>query len=232
MSNIEASYSKSVGPDGVTFKIIPASSPDAGFSIARLLLCTIPAWIFAWLVGGVISTTVGSLLAAIGIGLNGFVMTLYTIPVVVAFFYGWYKSYRWFSRWFLRKQTEGRHAYDVELLVNTKGVTVVGSKEFFHANDIHRFVIKNAFDNTYELPMTGYVAAGSAMAVGTAVAANAMTNAVAAVANNKRRAMARISYFVTIEAGGVSHKIAGGLTDVCANGVTTDIRRALGNEIA
>lgn len=51
------------------------------------------------------------------------------------------------------------------------------------------------------------------------------------MANNKRRTMARISYFVTIEAGGVSHKIAGGLTDVCANGVMTDIGRALNSDI-
>lgn len=173
----------------------------------------------------------GPILSALGIGLNGFLMTIYAMATAVAFFYGWYKSYKWFSSWFLRKQTEGRHAYDVELLVNSQGVTLAGSKEFFRANDIHRLVIKNAFDNTYELPMTGYVAAGNAMTVGTVVAANAMSNAVVAVANHKRRAMAQISYFVTIEAGGVSHKIAGGLTDVCANGVTTDITRALRSEI-
>lgn len=233
MKKVDASYTKAAGPDGVRFRIVPATSPDAGFSILRLLLCAVPAWIVTALVssllGGVVFGAVGVLGESLGM-LLGYVMV---VPLAALFFYSWYKSYRWFNAWFLRKQAEGRHAYEVGLLVNASGVSVDGAKEqFLRREDIHRLVIKNAFDDSTEIPLTGYVAAGSPMAVGAMAAANAMTNTVAVIANNKRRAMARISYIVTIEAGGVAHRIAGGLTEVCAHGVMTDIDRALRNEIA
>ena len=232
MSKIEASYTKTIGPDGIKFKILSASSPDAGFSLARLLLCAVPAYVFAAIVAGLFGQVVLSVIGLFGASLATLAGFIVMPAAAVAFFYGWYKCYRWFNRWYLRKQTEGRHAYDAELLVNAAGLTVLGTKQFLRSEDIHRLVIKNAFDDSVEMPLSGYVAVGSPMAVGAAAAANAMTNTVAILANNKRRAMARISYFVAIEAGGVSHKIAGGLTEVCANGVMTDIGRALRNEIA
>ncbi len=231
MANIEASYTKTSGPDGVKFKIVPASSPDAGFSLARLLLCAVPAYIFAAIFAGLFGQVIFSVVGLFGETMGKLAGFLIMVMVAMAFFYGWFKCYRWFNAWYLRKQGEGRHACEAELLVNGAGLTVLGTRQFLRSEDIHRLVIKNAFDDSVELPLSGYVAVGSPMAVG-AAAANAMTNTVAILANNKRRAMARISYFVTIEAGGVSHKIAGGLTDVCANGVMTDIGRALRNEIA
>jgi hypothetical protein len=232
MSKLEASYTKSIGPDGVRFKIVPGSSPDAGFSLARLLLCAVPAYIFAAIVAGLFGQVIFSVVGVFGETLGKLAAFLVMVAVAVAFFYGWFKCYRWFNAWYLRKQGAGRHAYDAELLVNAAGLTVLGTKQFLRSDDIHRLVIKNAFDDSVEMPLSGYVAVGSPMAVGAAAAANAMTNTVAILANNKRRAMARISYFVTIEAGGVSHKIAGGLTEVCAHGVMTDIGRALRSEIA
>lgn len=232
MSKLEASYTKTVGPDGVRFKIVPASSPDAGFSLARLLLCAVPAYAFAAIVAGLSGQVIFSVLGLFGDTLGKLAGYLIMPAVALAFFYGWFKCYRWFNAWYQRKQGEGRHAYDTALLANTAGLTVLGTNQFLRSEDIHRLVIKNAFDDSVELPLSGYVAVGSPMAVGAAAAANAMTNTVAILANNKRRAMARVSYFVTIEAGGVSHKIAGGLTEVCANGLMTDIGRALRNEIA
>lgn len=232
MNKVDASYTKTAGPDGVQFRIVPATSPDAGFSIARLLLCIVPAWIVTAIVSGLLGGPL--LVAAHALGETFGLMLSYVmvVPLAALFFYSWYKSYRWFNAWFQRKQAEGRHAYEVELLVNASGVRVGAKEQFLRREDIHRLVIKNAFDNSTEIPLTGYVAAGSPMAVGAMAAANAMTNTVAVIANNKRRAMARISYIVTIEAGGVAHRIAGGLTEVCANGVMTDIDRALRNEIA
>lgn len=232
MSKREASYTKTIGPDGVRFKIVPASSPDAGFSLARLLLCAVPAYIFAAIVAGLFGQVVFGVIGLFGDTLGKLAGMLIMAAVAVAFFYGWFKCYRWFNAWYLRKQGEGRHAHDAELLVNTAGLTVLGTKQFLRSEDIHRLVIKNPFDDSVEMPLSGYVAVGSPMAVGAAAAANAMTNTVAILANNKRRTMARISYVVTIEAGGVSHKIAGGLTEVCANGVMTDIGRALRKESA
>jgi len=232
MSKLEASYTKSLGPDGVRFKIVPASSPDAGFSLARLLLCAVPAYIFAAIVAGLFGQVIFSVVGVFGETLAKLAASLVMVAVAVAFFYGWFKCYRWFNAWYMRKQGEGRHACDAELLVNAAGLTVLGTKQFLRSEDIHRLVIKNAFDDSVDMPLSGYVAVGSPMAVGAAAAANAMTNTVAILANNKRRAMARISYFVTIEAGGVSHKIAGGLTEVCANGVMTDIGRALKSQNA
>lgn len=232
MKKVDASYTKAAGPDGVRFRIVPATSPDAGFSLLRLLVCAVPAWIVAAPVAGLLASVVMGVTGTLGETV-GNLLRYATMPlVVVLFFYGWYKSYRWFNAWYQRKQAEGRHAYEVELLVNASGVGIAGATEqFLRREDIHRLVIKNAFDDSTEIPLTGYVAAGSPMAVGAMAAANAMTNTVAVIANNKRRAMARISYIVTIEAGGVAHRIAGGLTEVCAHGVMTDIDRALRNEI-
>jgi hypothetical protein len=233
MKKVDASYTKAAGPDGVRFKIVPATSPDAGFSILRLLLCAVPAWIVTALVSGVFGQIVFVALSGLGETVVTLLAYVMMVPMTALFFYSWYKSYRWFNAWYRRKQAEGRHAYEVELLVNASGVSVGdANKQFLRHDDIHRLVIKNAFDNSCDIPLTGYVAAGSPMAVGAMAAANAMTNTVAVIANNKRRAMARISYIVTIEAGGVAHPIAGGLTEVCANGVMTDIGRALRNEIA
>ena len=106
MKKVDASYTKAAGPDGVRFRIVPATSPDAGFSILRLLLCAVPAWIVTALVssllGGVVFGAVGVLGESLGM-LLGYVMV---VPLAALFFYSWYKSYRWFNAWFLRKQAD------------------------------------------------------------------------------------------------------------------------------
>ena len=231
MAATEASYTRTVGPDGVTFKVVPASSPDARFSISRLLLAAVPAYIAAAMIGGLFGSVVLGVLSVFGEGALMVISGIVSLGMAAVFFYAWYLCYRWLTRWILRKQGESRHAYEVELLVNGSGITVLGTKQFLRHEDIHRMVIKNAFDDTLEIPLSGYVAVGSPMVVGTAAAANAVTNSVAMLANHKRRIAAKISYFITAEAGGVSHKIAGGLSEVCAHGVMTDIGRALRNEI-
>lgn len=230
MAKIDASYTKTAGPDGMRFHIVPASSPDAGFSLSRLLLCLIPAMVFSSIVSGVLAAVFGTLLGAMGIGAT--LGLLIMIPTWAAFLFGWYTSYRWLGRWLLDKQAKSRHAYEVDLLVNAAGVTVSGTGQFLRREDMHRFVIKNAFDDSYEVPLNGFVAVGSPMAVGVASAANAMTNSMAMLANHKRRMAARVGFIVTIEAGGVAHPIAGGLTEVCAHGVMTDIGRSLESRAA
>lgn len=231
MAKIDASYTKTVGSDGVTFKIVPATSPDGGFSFARLFLAAFPAYAAVAVVGGVFGSIVFGLFTMFGETFAKLLGGLLTVVMAGLFFYAWFLCYRWLTRWLLRKGAETRHAYDTELLVNAAGITVAGTKQFLRNEDIHRLVIKNAFDGALEIPLSGYVAAGSPMVVGAAAAANAMTNSVALLANHKRRVAAQVGYFITVEAGGVAHKIAGGLTEVCAHGVMTDIGRALRSEI-
>lgn len=231
MARIAASYSKSAASNGVQFKVVPASSPDAGFSIARLILTGMAASLVFYIIAAVLTP----LLLAVGrglsfIGLIALANFIYVAVFACVYIYIWFKLYKWFSNWILRTDAKVRHAYDVDMLVNTDGISILGTDKFLRREDIHRLVLKNAMDNTVELPMTSVAVAGNALTVGTMAASNAITNGFAAIANAKRRAAAAVSFQVTAEAGGVSHPIAGGLTDVCAYGLMTDIDRTLSSK--
>jgi hypothetical protein len=103
----------------------------------------------------------------------------------------------------------------------------LATNHFISRDDIHRLVLKNGFDGTVDIPMTNMAVAGNAVTVGTMVAGQAITNGFAAIANATKRAVAAVSYQVAVEAGGVSHLVAGGMNDVCAHGLMTEIERAL-----
>lgn len=228
MTKIAASYSKSTGLDGVRLKVTPASSPQAGFSFARLILSGIIAYIGLAIIGLILSPILMGIAGLfISIGIGG-VASLLTVAVggVLGLFL-WYKSYKWLTAWFFRAQAKGRHAYDVELLVNASGIRNVETNHFISRDDIHRLVLKNGFDGSVDIPMTNMVVAGNALTVGTMAAGHAITNGFAAVANAQKRAAAAVSYQVAVEAGGVSHLLAGGMNDVCAHGLMTEIDRAL-----
>ena len=231
MAKIAASYSKSTGPDGVRLKVIPASSPQAGFSIARLILSGFLAYFALVIVGGILGSILSPILMGIlgVLGSTGFeIAGLLTVAVgsVVGLFL-WFKTYKWFTGWYFRTQAKTRHAYDVELLVNASGIKNLATNHFISRDDIHRMVLKNGFDGSVDIPMTNMAVAGSALTVGTMAAGHAITNGFVAVANAKKRAVAAVSYQVAVEAGGVSHLVAGGMNDVCAHGLMTEIERAL-----
>lgn len=228
MAKVTASYSKSSVADGTQFKVTPASSPDAGFSFARLFLSSMATGVIAAVASvvlGPIYLAFRGMLDFIGLGVVADVLGLAAYAVISIFIL--VKVYKWFSGWVLRTDAKVRHAYDVEMLVNSKGISVTGTNQFLARQDIHRLVLKNGIDTSIELPMTNMAVAGSAVTVGAMAASNAITNGLAAIANAKRRAVAAVSYQVSVEAGGVSHTVAGGLTEVCAYGLMTDIDRAL-----
>lgn len=231
MAKIAASYTKSTGPDGVRLKVIPASSPQAGFSIARLILSGFLAYFALVIVGGILGSILSPILMGIlgVLGSTGFkIAGLLTVAVgsVVGLFL-WFKTYKWFTGWYFRTQAKTRHAYDVELLVNASGIKNLATNHFISRDDIHRLVLKNGFDGSVDIPMTNMAVAGNALTVGTMAAGHAITNGFVAVANAQKRAVAEVSYQVAVEAGGVSHLVAGGMNDVCAHGLMTEIQRAL-----
>jgi hypothetical protein len=228
MAKVTASYSKSSVPDGVQFKVTPATSPDAGFSLARLILSGMAAFALTGLVSIVLTPVLFAFHGVLDFIHLGFVAGFVAMALYAAIFlFVLVRGYKWFSGWVLRTDAKVRHAYDVDMLVNADGISVAGTKQFLPRQDIHRLVLKNGIDTSIELPMTNMAVAGNALTVGTMVASNAINNGIAAIANAKRRAAAAVSYQVSVEAGGVSHTVAGGLTEVCAYGLMTDIDRAL-----
>lgn len=227
MTKIAASYSKSTGPDGVRLKVTPASSPQAGFSIARLILSGMIAYFGLAIIGMILSPVLMGffgVFGSFGFKIAGFL--IFAAACVLGPFL-WFKSYKWFTGWYFRTQAKTRHAYDVELLVNASGIRNLATNHFISRDDIHRLVLKNGFDGTVDIPMTNMAVAGNAVTVGTMVAGQAITNGFAAIANATKRAVAAVSYQVAVEAGGVSHLVAGGMNDVCAHGLMTEIERAL-----
>lgn len=206
---------KSEGIDGTHFKVTPATSPSAGFSISRSMLSA---------VGACFAINVAMTPAFVFFDeSNSFLMGL----IAIGFFLTWRKFDSLLKRWVLRKENTNRHSYETEIIVDSAGIRVPRINLSIAHADMHRLVIKNAFDNAVEVPMSSYAAVGSPITVGSAAVANAMTNSITVAYNNKIRAFGRISYQVTVEAGGASHIVAGGLTDVCAYGLMTDIDRAL-----
>jgi hypothetical protein len=227
MTKIAASYSKSTGPDGVRLKVTPASSPQAGFSFARLILSGMIAYFGLAIIGAVLGRVLMGffgMFGSFGFKIAGFLAV--AVGCVLGPFL-WYKSYKWLTGWYFRTQAKTRHAYDVELLVNSSGIKNLATNHFINRDDIHRLVLKNGFDGSVDIPMTNMVVAGNALTVGTMAAGHAITNGFAAVANAQKRAAAAVSYQVAVEAGGVSHLLAGGMNDVCAHGLMTEIDRAL-----
>lgn len=219
MASFDSSYRVTVSAQGSNFSVAPARSAlhRFSFSLAFLSLMlasgtsTFPVMLaFVWLYQ---IPVIGPLL-------------LYALSVVIylAILIG---SYKLVKGYLLRKQTTVRHAYETEFLVNSAGVKCTDGKLALPRNGIHRLVLKNPYDRGVDMPMTGMVVAGNATMVGAATAANALTNTAILVANMKARALAQISYQVRAEAGGVSHILAGGLTEVCAYGLMCDIDAAL-----
>lgn len=78
-------------------------------------------------------------------------------------------------------------------------------------SNIHRVVIRNAYDKSPNIQLTGQT-------VPTGVG----------VGYDIRKALEQISYSVDIEAGGKATQLAGGMDDVTANGLFTEVSQILG----
>jgi len=215
MAQATSTYSKIVTPENTQFRVTPALSPTAGFSILRGIVCLIPAWII---------TKIALIPLYMLVGQEHLFSTT---AVAIGTLFLCYKFDTILKRWILKRENKVRCAYDIEINANNAGLNVPSTKLTVRRPDMHRLVIKNTYDKHLEMPMSQVIAAGSPVMVGSAVAANAMTNTLAISYNNKIKALSEVSYLVTVEAGGVSHIIAGGLTEVCAYGLMTDIDHAL-----
>ncbi|WP_153798451.1 hypothetical protein [Foetidibacter luteolus] len=77
--------------------------------------------------------------------------------------------------------------------------------------NIHRVIIKNAYDKTPRLHLTGQT-------VPTGVG----------IGHDIRNMLEQISYSVDVEAGGKATQLAGGMDDVTANGLLTEVNQILG----
>jgi hypothetical protein len=97
MTKIAASYSKSTGPDGVRLKVTPASSPQAGFSIARLILSGMIAYFGLAIIGMILSPVLMGffgVFGSFGFKIAGFL--IFAAACVLGPFL-WFKSYKWFT---------------------------------------------------------------------------------------------------------------------------------------
>lgn len=198
----------------MTFKVTPSDSPSGKFSLSTALLCLFPAYLSSGLVA--------SLLLYFGIPmLIGSVLAI-AAPCLVCV-----QCYKGLTGWIRRREAQVRHAYEAQILAHHAGVEFNGGNTRLARADIHRMVITNAYNKTVLVPSSNVAVAGNAAMVGAVVAANALGNAMALAAEHKMRGLARISYLLSVEAGGKAYIIAGGLTEVCAFGLMTDIDRAL-----
>ena len=105
-------------------------------------------------------------------------------------------------RWGLKRDPRPiNHRLPSSFLVYPNGIEINGTK--MNKNDIHRIIIRNAHDNSVRVlgPPSMSQSAGVAMS----------------------EMIQQISYELNIEAGGRAHQLAGGLDEVTANGLLTDV---------
>lgn len=106
----------------------------------------------------------------------------------------------------LRKKN---HRHASSFFVGPDGVEVNGQN--IMKSNIHRIIIRNAYDKNPKIQLTGQT-------VPTGVG----------IGYDIRNALEQISYSVDIEAGGKATQLAGGMDEVTANGLFTEVGQILG----
>ena len=101
------------------------------------------------------------------------------------------------------------HRHPSSFFVNPDIIEVNGQN--ISAASIHRLIIRNAYDKSPELQLTGQT-------IPTGVG----------VGYDIRKMLEQISYSLDVEAGGKAIQLAGGMDDVTANGLFTEVRQILG----
>jgi hypothetical protein len=158
---------------------------------------------------------------------NNLLTSILGVVSFALFAFIWYKSSAFVLRYLRNGFSKNRHAYDVEILVSKESLEVVGGVKL-RVNDIHRLQLINAIDQSYSFQMNNVVAVGSPGMAAAAVGSAVILNSVAAYANHTAKKNSEVSYILTAEAGGKSHRLAGGLNEICARGLITDIGNKLG----
>lgn len=127
--------------------------------------------------------------------------------------FGSVRIHRWTNQWFARGVDKARSPGG-EFVVSPAAIEVNGATITREA--LHRVIVRNGIPDVQEF---GVVKTGS------------MLSAMESGAQNDRMAnrakAATVSYVVCAEAGGRSTVLGGGMTEVTANGLLTDVSRIL-----
>ena len=105
----------------------------------------------------------------------------------------------------LRKKSHRRPS---SFFVSPRAIEVNGQS--IPKSSIHRIIIRNAYDNVAKIQLTGQT-------VSTGVG----------VGHDIRHALEQISYSVNVEAGGKATQLAGGMDEVTANGLFTEVSKII-----
>lgn len=142
---------------------------------------------------------------------NSFVMLLRFAVGVVG---GWFVR-QWVNRWFAAKVDKLRSPGG-SFVVSPGAIEAGGAT--ITREQLHRLIVRNGVPDIQ----------GGAVAVDTGTMYSSMA---AGAANdravNRARAML-VSYMLCAESGGRSHTLAGGMNEVTAHGLLTDVSRVLG----
>lgn len=119
----------------------------------------------------------------------------------------------WVVAWMIRN-SKNSQAYRsaAKFSVRPEGITLNG--QFLKTPDIHRVLIRNHLMGDQEIIV---IANGGNMAAGARAGGLAIRNQIAT-----------ISYRVDVEAGGVAHTLAGGLSETVAYAIQSDVARIIG----
>lgn len=157
-------------------------------------------------------------LAVLGTTPAGTSSVLFFLRFVVAAAGAWYLR-KWINRWFASRIDKvrspgGNFVVSSTAIEASDGTTIT-------AEQLHRLIVRNGIPDIQ----------GGAVAVNTGTFYSGMQ---AGAANdravNRARALA-VSYMVCAEHGGRSTTLAGGMSEVTANGLLTDVSRAMGRQL-
>jgi len=202
-----ASYTKTPQGDGFLFNVTPAPRALGGCSG---IIVAIPIILFkggGGLKSKLILIPIFIIATFLFLNYGGIdaLEYLWILPVIALILYipSYLKAYKNLD---LRKPN---HKAPSSFTVSPEYIEVLGQK--FNKADIHRIIIRNAYDKEPKVILTGGT-------VPTGVG----------LGHDIRNALEQISYSLDIEAGGRATQLAGGMDEVTVHGLMTDVSRILG----
>ena len=181
-----ASYTKTPQGDGFIFHVTPAPKANAGcMGMFQYILL---AGLCAMLVGGFLMSSGNPIMVTFGL----------IVGIIVFIF-----IYRWGLK---GKSKEEIDRQPTSFTVYPHAIEMSGQK--MNKEDIHRLIIRNAYDDPTLI--IDYNNPGQRAALA------------------RREMHAQVNYVLTLESGGRASALAGGLDEITANGLLTDVSRILG----
>jgi hypothetical protein len=171
--------------NGTTTRFAVTPAAKPGLGCAGVVLFGLSGFLAGMIVGSILGNTVGTL---VGIG------------VLV---YGMIKVD-------LRPKL---HKQPASFEVSPDAIVAQGKR--FARDDIHRLAVRNHYDRSQDIVITGQT----------------MPTGVAAGADIKH-ALRQVTYLLQLESGGRAHVLAAGMDETTAFGLLTDVRRILGFELS